>query len=291
MLVDMNFSARSTVRRSVLVAVFAMAISAGSTNGIARAELKGAASTISSAQKRAILKVLCEGNVNGQTCGTCPSYSSAQDSDGLSPSVGPYRLGSFVNPKATEAYVSLYGCDYRFAGYTGSVLLRKTNNVWKVVRYDESIDARNCLPFPYETGTVVLACYGDGGGQGYFVEAVYALYVGPSKTTTKSILAVQSNDAACRSTLDQISFRSWRRADLNADARADLELLVTEAHTKASEETCNADGVGVSVTHRIPMLFNGTRFTVAPTALKTATCLDSGELGGLSPTTYCPRIR
>jgi hypothetical protein len=285
----MNFLKRSLLRRLLAVLGLALAVSAGATGGTARADLKGAAPSISVVERREILKVLCGGNVKGQTCGVCPSYSSPQDSDGLSPRVGPYLLGSFVEPKATEAYVSLYGCDYRFAAYTGAVLLRKTSNVWKVVRYDESTDARNCFRFPYQTGTTVLACYGNGGGQGYFVEALYALYIGPKKTTSKPILSVQSNDAACRSTLDQVSFRSWRRADLNADARPDFELVVDEAHTKASTESCEPEGVGKIVTHRIPVLFDGTRFTVAQKALATATCLDSGELGGQAPTTYCPK--
>lgn len=291
----MNFSTRTSTRRSLLLAGLAIAMAttvavvAGLTSEPAWADLKGVASTVSVAQKRSILKALCEGNVVGQTCGECPSYSSPQDNDGLTPEVGPYLLGSFVDPKATEAYVSLYGCDYRFSGYAGSVLMRKTNKIWNVVRYDESIDARNCFRFPYETGTTVLACYGNGGGQGYFVEALFALYVGPRKTTTKPILSVQSNDAACRSTLDQVSFRSWRRIDLNTDAKVDLEVVVNEAHTEANEETCEADGIGKLVTHRIPILFDGTRFAVAPKALPTATCLDSGELGGRAPTTYCPK--
>jgi hypothetical protein len=278
------------LRRLTLVGALVVAITGGvGAAGTARADLKGAVSSVSAVQRRAILRVLCEGNVQGETCGVCPTYSSPQDSDGLSPVVGPYVVGSFVDLKATEAYVSLYGCDFRYASYTGSVLLRKTNNIWKVVRYDESIDTRNCFRFPYETGTTVLACYGNGGGQGYFVEALYALYIGPQKTTSKPILSVQSSDAACQSTLDQISFRSWKRADLNADSRPDLEVVVNEAHTTASIESCGPEGVGRIVTHRIPVLFDGTRFTVARKASATATCLNSNELGGEAPTTYCPK--
>jgi hypothetical protein len=286
----MNFLARSLLRRCIAVLGLVFAISSGATGGTARADLKGAAPSISVVERREILKVLCEGNVKGQTCGVCPSYSSPQDSDGLSPRVGPYLLGMFVEPKAKEAYVSLYGCDYRFAAYTGAVLLRKTNAIWKVVRYDESTDARNCFRFPYKTGTTVLACYGNGGGQGYFVEAIYALYIGPEKTTSKPILSVQSNEAACQSTLDEVSFRSWRRADLNADSQGDLELVVTEAHAKANAESCESSRSGPTVRHRIAVLFDGTRFTVSPKSLATATCLDSNELGGEAPTTYCPKI-
>lgn len=255
----------------------------------ASAQLKGSGSTVSVAQRRALLAAICDKGVDGQKCAECPSYSFPGDS-GFPSSVGPYRLGSFITPKATEAYVALTGCDSKPAGFTGGVLLRMVKGKWKVLRYDSAVDISNCLSFPYQTGTTVLVCTGGGGGQGFYIESVYALYTGPTKTLPKSILSVQSNESACRPTIDEMSFRSWRRVDANGDKKLDLELRVDESHAAAKADDCEGSAPGKVVTHTIAFLFDGQRFTVSPKAKATAMCLDIEDLGGVSPTTYCPTV-
>ena len=215
----------------------------------ANAQLKGAGPTVSIAQRKALLSAICDKGVSGLKCAECPTYSFPGD-NGFPSSVGPFRLGSFVTPKATEAYVSLTGCDSKPAGFTGAVLLRMVKGKWKVLRYDSAVDISNCLSFPYETGTTVLACAGGGGGQGYYIESVYALYTGPTKTLSKSILSVQSNEAACRPTIDEMSFRSWRRVDANGDKKLDLELRVDESHAAAKADDCEGSVPGKTAASR-----------------------------------------
>lgn len=253
--------------------------------------LDGVSPIVTPKLRKALVATVCQGRVTSSTCSVCPTFAGASG-DGLPIRVGPFHVGAFIAPGATEAYVGLNGCDAKPAGFTGGVLLRQAKGVWKVIRYDSGANLNACLRFRYETGTALLACYGSGGGQGYAVESVVALYTGPSETLQKPMLTIQDNSAACRPTIDIITFRSWRTIDLNRDKKQDLEVQVDESHTPGNVNECEPDAQpGKVVTHRVGFLFDGTRFTVSPKAKATVACLSADELGESGPVKYCPVAR
>jgi hypothetical protein len=274
-----------------LLVVFAVMVGAITfVTAPAALALDGAVPPMAPKLRKALVAAVCQGKVMSSTCSICPTTAGSAD-DGLPITVGPFHVGAFITAGATEAYVGLNGCDGKPAGFTGGVLLRQTKGVWKVLRYDSGANLNACLRFRYETGTSLLACYGYGGGQGYAVESVIALYTGPSETLFKPIFSVQDNSAACRPTIDVVMFRSWRAIDLNRDKKQDLEVRVDESHMPGNENECEPESEpGKVVTHRIGFLFDGKRFTVSPKAKATVACLSSDELGESVPTKYCPTV-
>ncbi len=254
--------------------------------------LPGDPGTTKAAVRQALLRAVCEGEVNGPTCGECPSFAPDRAEVG-SIKVGPFHVGAFVNPGANEAYVSLSGCDGRPAGYTGAVLLRQTNGKWKAIRYDPGADARVCLRFAYKTGTTLLVCsfQGDGAG-GVFVQGIGAQYIGPAASNLVSLIVVQDTSGACFATKDIISLVGWKQARVNRDKRVDLILTITESHAKVvGDDLCQWPEPAKVVTHNIPFLFDGVKFAPAPGAAATVACLNNNEIGSETRSDYCPTVR
>ncbi len=254
--------------------------------------LQGERGATSAATRKAILAVVCEGKVVKSTCQSCPSFSGER-SDISSIKVGPFHVGSFVTPGASEAYVSLAGCDNKPAGFGGGVLLRRTKRVWKVVRYDSGVDLRTCLRFSYKTGTTLLACQISGGGAGgVFAEGVVANYTGPTKSNFLPLIVVQDTSGACFETKDVVSLVGWSQRDVNSDGRLDLVLKITESHAKAkANDPCQSEEPRKVITHTISFLFNGIKFSPEAGAVATVKCLNNDTLGSDTNTDYCPFVK
>lgn len=255
---------------------------------VAGAAPRGTQSTVPSTERTGLLRAICEGAVRSASCSRCPAYAGELELEPIG--VGPYHLGSFVQPGAREAYVALTGCDTKPSNFGGGVLLRRSaSGTWRVLRYDSGTAPNTCRRFRYETGTALLVCLGGGSGQGFSIDSVGALYMGPSKTTYKSVLAVQSNIAACQPNLDVMTMLDWRAADLDGDNATDLELTVRESHAvrPAGADDCDDSVRGRVVTHRLGFRFDGVRFTPTARSAALVACLQSDALGEGIPASYC----
>jgi hypothetical protein len=244
--------------------------------------------TPTASQRRSLLRAICEGEVTSESCGVCPSYAGEANTVGAF-SVGPYHVGAFVTPGAQEAYVGLSGCDGAPAGANaGGVLLRLRGGTWRVVRYDPGEAPYQCQNFPYVTGTTLLVCEGGGGGQGFQIQSVYALYIGPSKATSKQLLAVQSNDGACQKTVDIVEITSWKPANLNGDKLPDLSMSISESRAERVGGGCSEpQDENTPSTYNVGFLFNGKTFTAQPKSKAIVNCLNSQSLGDGVSGTYC----
>jgi hypothetical protein len=280
---------------SVVVALACAVVAAALIpNERASAQIQGYGGNASAAEQRALLRAVCQGEVRGDTCSPCPDY--AGEDAGLGVTVGPFHMGSFVTPKAREAYVQLFGCDAKPNGFVGSVLLRRAgvNSPWKVVRYDAGVSTSACLPYAYQTGTRLLVCVQGGGvSQGYVTESVAAIYTGPKSTTARPILVVQDSTATCQPMWGSVSLSDWHDSYLDTDRQRDLELVVTERRGR-KDDSCEEDttAAGPNVTHRLWYRFDGVRFTVMAASRRTHQCL-LDEATGTGPsrgTRYCPVV-
>jgi hypothetical protein len=272
-------------RAASLTAVVAVALTHVAVPSAVAQGLGPATPEVNGATRNAIRKVIC--GPTGQ-CKTCPTYTSGDE--GFEITVGAIHLGAFVNPGAKEAYVTLYGCEPRPGNSVGSVLLRNRGGTWRFVRYDPAINVNVCQRFPYDGGTVVLVCNDSYFGQGYVIDRVYAIYTGPKETTTKTLLRVQTNEEACRPTVDSFVLAGWKQRDVNNDGRRDLVVTIDESHRpRGGGDEC-ADPTGKARIERydVALLFDGKRFAASKGSAATLACLDSDTLGEGVPGTYCP---
>ncbi len=252
---------------------------------VANADLKGIAGNATAADQRSLLAALCTGGVTGSNCRKCPTYT-AGDYTGVS--VGTMRLGSFTAPKQQEALVTIIGCEPHVNSWLGTSLLRKTKGRWKMVRYDAGVDVSTCLSFPYQSaGVTLLVCEAGWSGQGYTIQSVNAIYVGPTKSTSKPLLIVNDNSGACRPTVDIVSVTAWAQRDVDGDNIPDLTLSIDEAHTKNpnSGECQSEQKAGKSANYDVTFRFDGTRFSASSGSKATIDCLadEAGNNG-----TFCP---
>jgi hypothetical protein len=280
------------VSRRILVLVLAVSLLwVVPSRAVLAQDLVGDLGSANGVTRRALLRAICQGDVQGPTCGQCPTFVENPDDGDIE--VGPFHLGSFVNPGSAEAYVGLSGCEGKPAGFTGAVLLRKAKGTWSVVRYDSGSDVRTCLRFPYKTGTTLLTCFLSGNGAGgVYAEGVGAHYVGPAKSTVVPMIVVQDTSGACFENKDVVSLIGWTQRNVNADRRPDLILTITESHSKATpNDLCQSQKPSKVVTHRIAFIFDGVRFAPAPGAAATVACLNNNEVGGETRSDYCPPVQ
>jgi hypothetical protein len=243
------------------------------------------------ATKQTLANLICEGDGSASACSTCPSYTSfeGESADGNA-NLGPFFVGSFVTPGATEAYVGLTGCEPHGSNYQGAVLLRKTSTTWKFVRYDAGIELDSCLSYRYASGTDLLVCEGGWFGQGYGITYVNATYIGPKSSTQRSIVRAQSNEGTCDAISDFAQVSGF--AKRTEAKREGLEVIVAESHAKRTggSSECPEGNNGKVVTHTLQFTFDGKRFTAQPSSAATVTCLGSFVDGKGKSGTYCPPV-
>jgi hypothetical protein len=247
--------------------------------------LTPATPAVNTATRNAIRNVIC--GPSGR-CTTCPDYTTGESGQPIT--VGTIHLGSFINAGAKEAYVALFGCEERPYNSVGSVLLRNTGGRWRFVRYDRGVNVNTCQRFDYDGGTVVLTCNDSSFGQGYVIDSVYAIYTGPKKTSTVSLLTAQTNEETCQGTIDRVVLTGWRQRDTNGDGDSDLVVSVEESHADrpGAGECEEAADTGRVQRYDLIFLFDGKRFTPAPRSARTVKCLEDDSRGLGVPGTYCP---
>jgi hypothetical protein len=264
--------------RIVLVAATMAVVASGSALVPRAAALPetGSPGTANKADQAAIRKAVCDRGVSANTCRVCPTYTAGvQDFGDIR--LGPLRVGAFTTPGATEAYVSVFGCEARPNNLGGSVLLRKTGRAWKVVRYDAGLLSSECLRFPYESGTTLLTCTGFWAGQGYLIESIVAVYLGPTKTNTKLVMQVQDNEGSCERDIAAMSISAWRVVNAGGPTGTDLELTVTEGRAERTSDDCLEEFSMDGTRHRVRFVFDGVRFSPAAADRALFTCLSTNE--------------
>jgi hypothetical protein len=245
-------------------------------------------SQVDRATRRAIANAVCQGSSNvtsaGSGCGPCPTYTGQTDS---TPTIGAIHLGAFVNPGSSEAYVALNGCEARVYSGGGGVLLRKTRSTWKVVRYDPGMAPNSCERFRYKTGTVLLVCSGGGGGQGVFVDFLSAQYVGPTKSSSDTLIGAPANEGSCDEDVYLFTIERWSQEDVDNDGRKDLRLTVTEAHG-TREPDCGELDLDRTARYSLAFRFDGTRFTAVRGSRETVACINGFTYATNTSNGYCP---
>ncbi|WP_174763541.1 MULTISPECIES: hypothetical protein [unclassified Anabaena] len=227
-------------------------------------------------QKNAItlMQSICgAGNITQEkgkiVCKKCPLFTSYNDGTATLTSV---VYGSFTKAGSREALVDLGGCEPHAGNWGGSVLLRRTNNGWSRIRYEQGLRSNSCLKISNKTGRDSLVCEVSYMGQGYFSQRLDKLEIGSTKTSSTKILSVGSNTASCRPPFYDVEIKDFALRNTNQDKRADLVVKLTEAReakgiTRSSDDQCEPQ-LPKPKLHQLTFLYNGQSFRATPATAK-----------------------
>lgn len=212
----------------------------------------------------AFMKSVCgKGNFNSnnpESCNRCPSFTGGSGSGTLTSVV----YGSFTKAGVNEAFVDLEGCEPHAGNWGGSVLLRRTNNGWSFLRYEQGLRSDRCLKFKTRVGRSSLVCEGSYTQGGFVNTWLDALEIGSTKNTTTRLLKVTSNIGSCRPPYYEMQVADFKLQDTNKDGKNDLVIKVNEAREKAGisrsdDQLCDTQLPKPNL-HQLTFLFNGQSF-------------------------------
>ncbi|MFM6139249.1 MAG: hypothetical protein ACKO3K_02615 [Cuspidothrix sp.] len=222
----------------------------------------------------ALMQSICgSGNIaqeEGQiVCKKCPSFTSYNHGTATLKSV---VYGSFTKAGIREALVDLGDCEPHAGNWGGSVLLRRTNQGWSRILYEQGLRSYGCLKISNKTGRDSLVCEGSYIGQGYSITWLNHLEIGTTKIKNINLLKAQSNTATCRPPFYDVGIQDFTLRDTNQDKRSDLVIKVTEAReskgvTRSNDDQCEPR-LSESKSHELIFLYNGQSFRATPATAK-----------------------
>jgi hypothetical protein len=220
----------------------------------------------------ALMQGICgEGNVtveNGNvSCQTCPSYTvyGTGGSGGSGGTLGSVIYGSFTKPGIREALVDFGGCEPHSGNYGGSALLRRNNNGWFRVRYEEGFRSNICQKLKTNSGRDFVVCKGNYDNYGLGYEWIELVKFNIDKITQTPILNVDSRwGSSCRPPYHEVEIKNFTLRNINQDKLPDLIVTVRTAKDnikrKVDNSGCPSSMLGKSKIHQLTFLFNGQSF-------------------------------
>ncbi len=237
-----------------------------------------------SADQLALLSAVCENDVSGTTCRTCPSYT--EGTPGTDISVGPF-LANVINWTPNNAYVGLSGCQETVYGHKGAVLLDRDGDRWKVIRYDAEIAIDDCGQFPPPiVGTAYFVCKRQYGNRNHDLTSLDSIWVQAKKTTVANVITLGINQGSCAETVDDFVLESWTHGSIEADFR--VGVAETHARRAPSSEQCPAiTQQGKTVHYTLNFRRRGNRFRAQGKSIPLVACITRFVEGKGVPGRYC----
>lgn len=225
----------------------------------------------------ALMQNICgAGNINqnnGQVgCKVCPSFTAYKGQSGGSLTSVIY--GSFTQAGTREALVDFSDCEPHAGNWGGTILLRRTNNSWSRIRYEQGVRANICLKIPDSKGRHSLVCQGSYSGMGYLITYLDQFEIGATKTKYNHLLRVESNSGTCQRPYYAMLMEDFTLQDTNKDGRADLVVKVSETREPKTNSTptrsqCeDRPRLPKPTYHQLTFLSNGQSFRATPATAK-----------------------
>ncbi|HLO88263.1 MAG TPA: hypothetical protein VK203_25115 [Nostocaceae cyanobacterium] len=225
----------------------------------------------------ALMQNICgAGNINqnnGQVgCKVCPSFTAYNGQSGGSLTSVIY--GSFTQAGTREALVDFSDCEPHAGNWGGTILLRRTNNSWSRIRYEQGVRSNICLKIPDSQGRHSLVCQGSYSGMGYLITYLDQFEIGSTKTKYNHLLRVESNSGTCQRPYYAMLMEDFKLQDTNKDGRADLVVKVSETREPKTNSTPTRNQcedrprLPKPTYHQLTFLSNGQSFRATPATAK-----------------------
>jgi len=196
------------------------------------------------------------------SCQTCPSFTSNTGENGGE--IEQIIYGSFTAPGIDEAVVDFHGCEAHVNNWGGSILLRRYEQSWSMVRYEPGVRSLSCLTFSQD-GLDSLVCEHSYVNQGYLVNWLNQLEFEPDRIGRTELINVTSNTGSCRPPFYAVEIVETQSQDVNNDGLSDLVAVLTETRETSSENQSQQmrcePNLPEPTVHQLTFLFDGRSFT------------------------------
>lgn len=250
-----------------LVGVFVIL---GYSNGLCEEapKLKVQQKAISADQdKTELLKLICEGNVKGNKCSKCPSYTT--DAEAEEEVEVQIIWGNFTTKTAKEAFVITEGCEPHSSNWGGASLYRKGEKGWQKIFYESSHPGK-CEMIKNANGLNEFVCYSSWTGQGISTGRLFHLKVESNKTFSTPLgecINYEDSDAPYRGDKELLRVNSnYKLIDINNDGYKDIVVNLTleqgEFNVKCCTEggNCECEKVAQRKNYKLEYIYDGKSF-------------------------------
>lgn len=227
-----------------------------------------------------ILKAVCEGDVEGDSCSKCPG------SDQGPWSISGLVVGHFSSPRSEEAFAGVGSCYYSGHASPLGLLLGKRNGEWTMLQEIVAFEPDSCMRRKFRSGREFLICefyeYSQDGERSY---SLSTLMVENDQSKFHNLFTATDTSRVCmegkaeRAVVENIEFR-----DLNGNGLEDISIAAAygwfqmtgrrlEQCGAAEEDRIQSDVRKPTVLfplppvmkkYKIDLLFDGNRYTPTP---------------------------